>query len=79
MLIRFYFKKYARVVECFSQKADISLDCALDLFYRSEVYCFIRDGVSDLHCMSDDYLADELKAEYAEKFCHGKAEPQSSP
>ena len=25
------------------------------------------DGVSDLHCMSDAYLADELKMEYEEK------------
>ena len=27
----------------------------------------IRDGVSDMHCMSDAYLAEELKQEYAEK------------
>ena len=27
----------------------------------------ISEGVSDLHCMSDAYLADELKAEYQEK------------
>jgi len=45
----------------------MSLDCALDFFYRSEVYQLMRDGVSDLHCMSDAYLADELKMEYEEK------------
>ena len=27
----------------------------------------IRDGVSDMHCMSDLYLAEELKQEYEEK------------
>ena len=27
----------------------------------------IRDGVSDMHCMSDMYLAEELKQEYEEK------------
>ena len=27
----------------------------------------IRDGVSDMHCMSDAYLAEELKQEYDEK------------
>lgn len=27
----------------------------------------MHDGVSDMHCMSDEYLADELKAEYQEK------------
>lgn len=25
------------------------------------------DGVSDMHCMSDMYLADELKQKYADK------------
>ena len=25
------------------------------------------DGVSDMHCMSDDYLAEELQQEYAKK------------
>ena len=39
---------------------------ALDFFYRSEVYQLIRDGVSDMHCMSDAYLADELEQEYSQ-------------
>lgn len=57
-------KKYARVIECFAKKQGISLDEALDLFYRSEVYQLMRDGVSDMHCMSDLYLAEELRLEY---------------
>jgi len=36
---------------------------ALDFFYHSEVYLLMRDGVSDMHCMSDDYLAEELIGE----------------
>ena len=60
-------KKYARVVEAFAQKAGLTLDAALDFFYRSEIYRLISEGVSDLHCMSDAYLTDELKAEYREK------------
>ena len=28
----------------------------------------VRDGVSDMHCMSDAYLAEELEQEYAEKY-----------
>ena len=44
-------KKYSRVIECF----------------HSEVYKLVCDGVSDMHCMSDVYLADELEQEYAEK------------
>lgn len=60
-------KKYSRVIECFARKVGISLDYALDFFYRSEVYRLVHDGVSDMHCMSDEYLADELKMEYEEK------------
>ena len=57
-------KKYARVIECFAKQQGISLDAALDLFYRSEVYQLMREGVSDMHCMSDLYLAEELRLEY---------------
>lgn len=60
-------KKYARVIECFAKKQGISLDETLDLFYRSEVYQLMRDGVSDMHCMSDLYLAEELRLEYEER------------
>ena len=60
-------KKYARVIACFAKQQGISLDEALDLFYRSEVYQLMREGISDMHCMSDLYLAEELKDEYNNK------------
>lgn len=31
----------------------------IENFYHSEVYKLMRDGVSDMHCMSDAYLAEE--------------------
>lgn len=65
-------KKYSRVIECFANKVGISLDLALDFFYRSEVYRLVRDGVSDMHCMSDEYLADDLESEYREKYREGQ-------
>ena len=46
-------KKYSRVIECFAKQQGFSLDTALDFFYHSETYQLIRDGVSDMHCMSD--------------------------
>lgn len=61
-------KKYARVIACFAHKTGLSLDYALKFFYASEVYQLVRDGVSDMHCMSDAYLADELKIEYQAKY-----------
>lgn len=57
-------EKYARVIECFASNMSISLDDALAFFYHSEVYRLISEGVSDMHCMSDEYLAEELKVEY---------------
>ncbi|WP_281692932.1 DUF3791 domain-containing protein [Agathobaculum desmolans] len=60
-------KKYSRVIECFAKEQGISLDAALGLFYRSQVYQLMREGVSDMHCMSDAYLAEELKLEYQGK------------
>ena len=57
-------KKYSRVIELFARRLGLPLDRALDFFYRSEVYRLIRDGVSDMHCMSDAYLAEELEEEY---------------
>lgn len=57
-------KKYARVIACFAERQGISLDAALNFFYHSEVYQLMREGISDMHCMSDGYLADELALEY---------------
>ena len=53
-------KKYSRVIECFAKQQGLSLDEALDFFYHSQVYQLIRDGVSDMHCMSDEYLVEDL-------------------
>ena len=60
-------KKYSRVIECFAKQQGLSLDAALDFFYHSQVYQLIHDGVSDMHWMSDAYLAEQLGQEYAEK------------
>ncbi len=57
-------KKYARIVEQFAGESGLTLDEALNFFYHSTVYQLMRDGVSDMHCMSDGYLVDDLKMEY---------------
>ena len=36
---------------------------ALDDFYNSKTYRLIAEGVSDIHCMSDEYLVKELQNE----------------
>ncbi len=60
-------RKYARVVMKFAELAGITVKEAMDFFYHSTERELIRDGVSDLHCMSDTYLARDLLEEYQEK------------
>ena len=60
-------KKYTRIIKRFAEKEKLSLDDALSFFYHSAVYRLISEGVSDLHCMSDEYLTEELISEYKEK------------
>ena len=52
--------KFARVIEAYAARMGCSLDEALDKFYRSQTYELMRDGISDMHCMSESYLVDEL-------------------
>ena len=53
--------KIAGVIREYSILVDIPLREALDLFYKSSLYSEIRFGISDMHCRSDGYLAEELK------------------
>jgi len=59
--------RYAGIIQTFAELAGLSLSEALDFFYHSEEYRLIREGVSDLHCMSDMYLAEDLLEEYKQK------------
>ena len=57
-------KKYTRIIKKFSEEEKLSLDDALNFFDHSKLYLLISQGVSDLHCMSDEYLTQELILEY---------------
>jgi len=52
--------KYDDVIETLSEKANISLREALDMFYKSPIYEEISQGISDMHCRSDGYLAEDI-------------------
>ena len=56
--------KYSRVVAMFAEARQLSAETALDFFYHSQTYQELREGIADLHCRSDRYVADELIAEY---------------
>lgn len=52
--------KYARIIEILAQRLELTREEAMDIFYSSPVFELIDKGVADLHCRSDQYLADEI-------------------
>ena len=55
--------KCANVIKAYSELTSIPLREAFDVFYKSNLYTEIREGISDMHCRSDGYLAEELQLE----------------
>ena len=55
--------KYAKVIEEYAKHTGVTLGVALRRFYESPVYEMMRDGVSDMHCMSVRYLVEEIEGE----------------
>ena len=60
-------EKVARIIENICSMFDVSLPEATDIYYNSETSNLIEDGVADLHCRSDKYLAEEVWLEHKEK------------
>jgi len=58
--------KYARIIAAISQMHKVSLEEAMDIFYNSETFQLIEEGIADLHCRSDKYLAEEIWREHLE-------------
>ncbi|RFT29541.1 DUF3791 domain-containing protein, partial [Gardnerella vaginalis] len=51
-------------------RAGLSYEQALDVFYHSVTYDLMRNGISDMHCMSDGYLVQDLLDEmHNSKIC----------
>lgn len=55
--------KYARIITAISNLHGVSLEKAMDIFYKSEMLPLLEEGVADLHCRSDKYLAEEIWSE----------------
>jgi hypothetical protein len=54
---------YEGVIEEYAKRAKVDLRTAFDNFYRSNLSTEVHSGVSDMHCRSDGYLAEELMLE----------------
>jgi hypothetical protein len=52
--------KYLRIIELLKERKNISYNEALDIFYKSQTYREMANGISDMHCRSDIYLVEEL-------------------
>ena len=57
----------ARIILCISEMYCVSVDEATDIYYNSETANMIEDGIADLHCRSDKYLAEEIWNEHQKK------------
>ncbi len=55
--------KCAGVIKAYSEQAAVPLREAFDVFYKSNLYIEVSTGISDMHCRSDGYLAEELLLE----------------
>ena len=53
-------RKYARIVKLFAEHTNQTYEQALDFFYNSKTFELISEGGADMHCLSDEYLAEEL-------------------
>ena len=48
------------IISEISKMYNVSLDDAMDMFYNSETMQLMEEGVADLHCRSEKYLAEEV-------------------
>jgi len=62
--------KCAGVINAYAELAGIPLRNAFDVFYKSNLYVEIINGISDMHCRSDGYLAEELMLEVNREESH---------
>lgn len=56
----------ARIIMCISEMFNVPLEKATDIYYSSDTSNLIEEGIADLHCRSDKYLAGEVWREYNE-------------
>ncbi len=56
--------KYSRIISEISQMYHIPLEKAMDMFYASDTMQLMEEGIADLHCRSDKYLAEEVWREF---------------
>lgn len=56
--------KSANIIKSLCELYGVSLQEATDIYYQSDTSELIEDGVADLQCRSDKYLASVIWEEY---------------
>lgn len=52
--------KFARIIDAMCELYSLLPEEAMDIFYTSPLLPLLEEGVADLHCRSDHYLAREV-------------------
>jgi hypothetical protein len=60
-------RKYTRIIAKLAEELNIPLGEALDKFMFSTTYLLMREGVGDMHCLSDGYLVEDLIQEMKDR------------
>ena len=66
--------KYARIIELLAQMQQIPSNEAMDMLYTSPLFEIIDEGVADLICRSDQYLAEEIIRHSKQELSHTSLE-----
>lgn len=69
--------KNAMIIENISEMFGMSVQEATDIFYNSETSELIEEGIADLHCRSEKYLATLVWEEYKESSLHSYPSPKA--
>ncbi|MDE5904207.1 DUF3791 domain-containing protein [Duncaniella sp.] len=64
--LAFLANKSANIIKSLSDLYKISIQEATDIYYQSDTSELIADGISDLQCRSDKYLATLIWDEHQE-------------
>ena len=66
--------KYARIIELLAQMQQIPSNEAMDMLYTSPLFEIIDEGVADIICRSDQYLAEEIIRYSKQELSHTSSE-----
>lgn len=70
--------KYARIIDAMARLGRMTPEEAMDIFYNAPLMPLIQEGVADLHCRSDEYLATEILRDAGLIACDSPGSPSQS-